>query len=161
MSFAEDEGWDGFDFDLHPHDDRRYFYEQGDHRPEWYENPVSMKQLRRLGEWMVIPKCPKCGAHAKGNRTDFGIEHRCCGLRSRNFKPLVTEGTLKARMLAHEAFDQIWGHGYMTRPEAYAWLASKMGMKKRRCHMAMMTEDESLKVYFLSASYIEESRNKQ
>lgn len=41
-----------------------------------------------------------------------------------------------ARDAAHQAFDQIWKSGLMTRPQAYAWLAMKLDLPTEYCHMS-------------------------
>lgn len=41
-----------------------------------------------------------------------------------------------ARIVAHEAFDQLWKHGPMQRNEAYTWLQTELGMTRAECHIA-------------------------
>jgi len=41
----------------------------------------------------------------------------------------------RARCQAHAAFDPKWQSGGMTRTEAYAWLATQLGITKEACHM--------------------------
>lgn len=48
-----------------------------------------------------------------------------------------------ARVRAHEVFDEIWHKGYMTRREAYSWLAREFG---REVHMKTMTSQECQRV---------------
>lgn len=59
-----------------------------------------------------------------------------------------------ARRRAHARFDLIWKRGYLTRTEAYAWLAVQMGMPKGDCHMGMMTREECAKVEALAKDYV-------
>jgi hypothetical protein len=40
-----------------------------------------------------------------------------------------------AKQKAHADFDPLWKSGPMSRQQAYAWLASKMGMTARECHI--------------------------
>lgn len=40
------------------------------------------------------------------------------------------------RHLAHQAFDWLWQSGRMSRSAAYEWLAGKMGLELRDCHMS-------------------------
>ena len=50
------------------------------------------------------------------------------------------------RKEAHEAFDPFWKSGHMTRTSAYVWLAEKIQIPEKRCHMALLSEDECAKV---------------
>jgi hypothetical protein len=43
----------------------------------------------------------------------------------------------KARIEAHRSFDVLWRFDLMTRREAYAWLAEKMGLAIGDCHIGM------------------------
>lgn len=36
----------------------------------------------------------------------------------------------------HDVFDTLWKSGHMTRAQAYAWLAYRMGMPKEQAHIA-------------------------
>ena len=38
---------------------------------------------------------------------------------------------------AHKAFDVLWKSGEVKRGDAYAWLASEMGLEKDLCHIGM------------------------
>lgn len=89
--------------------------------------------------------CPECGRQAKSYDGTFGVKHVCCFLVSWNYKPLQTQATLTARRRAHKAFDPLWAAGgpFRSRNDAYAWLADQLGMTRKRCHMALMTEDEA------------------
>jgi hypothetical protein len=49
-----------------------------------------------------------------------------------------------ARMRAHDAFDVIWREGYMTRSQAYEWLAGEFG--RIEVHMKTMTIEECRQV---------------
>lgn len=124
----------------------------------WVDDPQSYHQLNKIRELRIWPKCPRCGSLAepiyiKGINAH---KHECCGLESWEFKPLVTRGTLDARRCAHTAFDRIWKAGYMSRSNAYAWLARTLGMKKSRCHMALMTEQEAREVERVSMELLAE-----
>lgn len=41
----------------------------------------------------------------------------------------------RAKSAAHGCFDWIWRDRHKTRSEAYAWLASKLGIPFERCHI--------------------------
>lgn len=46
-----------------------------------------------------------------------------------------------AKHRAHEAFDPIWKSRQMTRRQAYAWLAEKLGISFANCHIGMFDVD--------------------
>ena len=52
----------------------------------------------------------------------------------------MTWNISQARHLAHQAFDQLWLRKYMTRPEAYAWLARYLGVDDGEAHIANLDE---------------------
>lgn len=67
------------------------------------------------------------------------------GAHNKDGKPYGIPGdvpTKKARMAAHEVFDELWKpkHSYMTRKQAYGWLA-KYGEKP---HIGEMNIDECM-----------------
>lgn len=67
----------------------------------------------------------------------------------RDGKPLgrLADAELRGlKMKAHEAFDPMWKRGIMDRNEAYRWLAGKMGISKRKCHIGMFTPDQCREV---------------
>lgn len=59
-----------------------------------------------------------------------------------------------ARTRAHAAFDVIWKHGFMTRSEAYEWLARELGVDE--AHMKAMTAEECERVIELSNELLTE-----
>lgn len=96
-----------------------------------------------------VPTCPTCGQPAKPTNTRYGVRHDCCGLHSWGGKPLVSPETHAARSRAHAVFDPLWQSRLMTRKEAYKRLAEKMGMSRRKCHIALMDEATALRVPML------------
>jgi hypothetical protein len=42
-----------------------------------------------------------------------------------------------AKQRAHAAFDPLWHSGSMKRRDAYAWLASSLGIERNDCHIGM------------------------
>jgi hypothetical protein len=70
-------------------------------------------------------------------------------------KPSLPGTPLRAaRRRAHERFDVIWRHGYLTRTEAYAWLAVQMGLPEGDCHMGALSQAECAKVEALAVAYL-------
>lgn len=49
-----------------------------------------------------------------------------------------------ARIRAHKAFDVLWRQGYMSRDQAYRWLAAEFG--REEIHMAWMSIEECARV---------------
>lgn len=52
----------------------------------------------------------------------------------------------KAKMAAHEVFDPLWRSGERTRKQAYQWLAERLGMKVKLCHIGYMDIEQCNKV---------------
>jgi len=53
------------------------------------------------------------------------------------------------KMRAHNAFDPLWVSMDMNRTEAYEWLAEKMGLSKRKCHIGMFNQDQCREVIYI------------
>ena len=67
-----------------------------------------------------------------------------CHKNSKDFAPLgrLANKNLKEKnMAAHAAFDPLWKGGFMKRKEAYAWLASELGIDFKDCHIGMFNEE--------------------
>ena len=64
-------------------------------------------------------------------------------------------GTRFARSRAHSRFDPIWTTGLMGRNEAYAWLASAMGLTRAEAHISKLGKEQADRVTRLSEEYIE------
>ena len=63
--------------------------------------------------------------------------------------------TRYARSRAHSRFDPIWTSGLLSRDEAYAWLASAMGLTRAECHISKLGKAQADRVTRLSEEYIE------
>lgn len=122
----------------------------------WMGNPTNLGQLRKLRDQKIDPICPECGEFANRFWNQWGVEHRCCGLRSLGYKPLATEATLAARLAAHNSFDRIWKHRHMARSMAYVWLSEAIGVPVARCHMSLMSESEAVAAGGAAIEYIRE-----
>lgn len=58
------------------------------------------------------------------------------------YKPLGRLANAELRLWkrkAHDAFDQLWRSGHMTRKEAYAWLSKRLGIPKAFTHIGMFS----------------------
>lgn len=62
------------------------------------------------------------------------------------FGRLATKELRQLKMKAHAAFDPLWKSGEMSRPAAYMWLAKRMNMPVKRCHIGWFSEDQCRKV---------------
>lgn len=96
-----------------------------------------------------IVRCPYCGNAADRVQNQWGIKYECppcdarVGCHPGTDTPLGTMANASlrsARMAAHAAFDPIWKEHGMRRASAYRWLASMLGISKRRCHIALFDE---------------------
>lgn len=110
-------------------------------------------RYRPLTSTQVV--CPICGQDADEEDTIFGIRSKHCGLWSWDRAPLVDADTHQARKTAHQAFDQIWKSGAMTRSAAYRALAAEMGIPPSECHIKLMTASQCGSV-ILAAKVIKE-----
>ena len=64
---------------------------------------------------------------------------------SKSFQPLGTLANQELRGLrqrTHHLFDPMWRDGKMSRTEAYDWLARKMNIDKKKCHVAMFSKQQ-------------------
>lgn len=59
---------------------------------------------------------------------------------------LANEGLRRAKNRAHALFDPLWRSGRMTRVQAYAWLAKKLGIAVEACHIGEFDEAMCLRV---------------
>jgi hypothetical protein len=116
--------------------------------------------------------CPYCGAVAILQDSvviygrSFGNVYVCsnypgcdayCGVHRDTNKPLGTlanRALRTARKAAHAAFDPVWKLGRMRRSDAYAWLASELGIDAAQCHVALFNEVECSRVVDLMKEVI-------
>lgn len=78
---------------------------------------------RTYGEWPWIYWCKDCGASVgmhPGTDIPLGT--------------LATPAIKAARVRAKDMFNPLWQSGEMTRSEAYAWLAGRLGIPVEQCH---------------------------
>lgn len=59
---------------------------------------------------------------------------------------------------AHKYFDQIWKLNYMSRKEAYAWLASGISVPQEYVHIGMLSVKTCKEVIFLSKQFLNDNR---
>jgi hypothetical protein len=114
---------------------------------------------------LAIPVCPYCGKLSQLVGGDRIYPHRK-DLYSKKFylcdpcnayvgchqgtqKPLgrlANKELRNAKMQAHRAFDPIWKSGQLSRSQAYAWLADRLGIPGDECHIGMFDVETCLEV---------------
>lgn len=107
-------------------------------------------------------KCPYCNSkvilasseRVYGKGRYFGPIHICknyptCDAyvgchkgTTRALGRLANKELREAKMAAHAAFDPLWKDRGLKRTDAYAWLAEKLGIKMRDCHIAEFDVDK-------------------
>lgn len=85
------------------------------------------EDLSKLKFW----QCVKCDAYVGCHKNSNGMP----------LGRLANKELRKAKNKAHQAFDPLWRDGLMKRREAYSWLASKLSIKERDCHIGMFDVD--------------------
>lgn len=84
---------------------------------------------RSFGDWPYAYLCRDCGAYVGLHRaTDLPLG------------TLADKPLRDARKTCKAPFEQIW-RDHMTRVEAYAWLASQLGIPGEQCHFGMFDID--------------------
>jgi hypothetical protein len=76
-------------------------------------------------------RCVPCNAHV-------GCHQKNIKLRFRGDEPLgrLADANLRlAKKSAHAAFDPLWASGRISRTDAYAWLATRLGITPEKCHI--------------------------
>ena len=74
--------------------------------------------------WLCVPCDAYVGCH-KGTNKPLGR--------------LANKDLRQAKMKAHIAFDPLWKSKKMTRREAYIFLANKLGVETKDCHIGMFS----------------------
>lgn len=119
----------------------------------------------------MIPVCPRCGVPARpargrdlsgvpdthGDRL-FYVCPSCdarvgCHRDGRPLGTLAGPRLRAARRSAHAAFDPLWQSGRLTRAEAYAWLAARLGLPLERTHIGEFDEDLCFRVVTACTTY--------
>lgn len=60
----------------------------------------------------------------------------------------------KLRNTCHANFDRLWKSGFMSRPDAYKWLQSKMNMTKEDAHIGKFNEEQCKKLLTIATGII-------
>jgi hypothetical protein len=95
--------------------------------------------LHDLNFWVCKPCDARVGCH-KGTLNPLGR--------------FANSELRRAKMRAHHAFDRLWkNNGPMRRRQAYAWLASQLGIPGHECHIGMFDVDMCKKVVEVCNGY--------
>lgn len=116
------------------------------------------------------PKCLECDGYGRKVSGDKIYPHRqdlhsfvfwrCdCGAYTGSHKNSPSNApkglcagpeTRRARIDAHKAFDAIYRDKSLSRSDAYKWLADKMGITRKQCHIGYMNREQAERVALLS-----------
>lgn len=100
---------------------------------------------REYGDWPYAYRCTStsaCGAHV--------------GLHPNTDIPLGTladKATRDARNACKKVFERLWREGPMTRKEAYAWLAGRMGITVAACHFGLFDAQQCHQARLICAQF--------
>lgn len=141
-------------------------------------NP-SKTATARVREPAPIPEtCRYCGSKVviKSHQEVYGREYndwpwmyKCeddacdssVGMHPYTNIPLGTlaNSSLRKIRTAHKPrFESLWNGGWMTRNEAYLWLAHKMGLSREECHFGLFEEDACTKASAICLEFFENPR---
>ena len=118
------------------------------------------------GRW-----CPKCNiptehkpAEVIYKRSGYGMIYLCPNCRAyvgchkgeiTKAKGRVADANLRTlKIEAHKYFDMIWQLGYMKRKVAYHWLALKLNIHPKYCHIGMLGEAKTKDVIYYSKQFL-------
>jgi hypothetical protein len=89
--------------------------------------------LLHLNFW----RCAHCDAHVGTHKKNRRLGYDGTEPMGR----LANAELRRLKIAAHNAFDPLWKSGTMDRNEAYAWLAKRLGISVRNCHIGMFDVD--------------------
>lgn len=97
------------------------------HRPDLYQKKF----------W----RCRPCKAYVGCHKPNVGY-----GDGTRPLGRLANAELRAAKSAAHAAFDPIWQNGIARRGSAYAWLANKLGIQPKQCHIGEFDVEQCKRV---------------
>lgn len=97
------------------------------HRPDLADKKI----------WRCLPCGAYVGCHPRANKKGRGGQ----GDGAVPLGRLANAELRRAKMAAHAAFDPLWKSKSMRRKEAYAWLATQLGISVDNCHIGMFDVD--------------------
>ena len=130
-----------------------------------------MSDLLPIGTVLDHP-CPECGEPMVLRDSKYGLFYGCSdfprckashGAHKKTGQPLGTPAdgpTKKARIRAHDAFDQLWKGKHMDRGDAYMWMQEAMEMPADDAHIGKFTTEQCDQLELLVDEYLEEKDDK-
>lgn len=114
--------------------------------------------------------CPECGEPMVLRNSKFGLFYGCSAFPQcrathgayPDGRPLGTPAdkeTKKARIRAHDCFDQLWKKGHMSRGDAYAWMREAMELTAEEAHIGRFDVDKCDRLELLVDAYLENKDN--
>lgn len=111
--------------------------------------------------------CPECGEPMVLRNSKYGLFYGCSSFprckathgAHKDGRPLgipADKKTKKARMRAHDVFDQLWKDKHMSRPEAYEWMQEAMDMSEEEAHIGRFTEEQCDELELKVEEFLEE-----
>lgn len=82
-------------------------------------------------------RCEPCGAYVG------------CHANGKVLGRLANAELRRAKIQVHTALDPLWQQGNMTRKEAYRYLAKKMGIPVKKCHVGWFDLETCRKAFFI------------
>jgi len=116
--------------------------------------------------------CPECGEPMILRDSKYGLFYGCTafpqckashGAHKKTGQPLgipADKMTKKARIEAHDAFDQLWKGKHMARGEAYQWMQEAMEMTEEEAHIGRFGADQCEELVHKVETYLEEKEDK-
>lgn len=115
--------------------------------------------------------CPECGGAMVLRNSKYGLFYGCFTFPKckathgahKDGKPLgipADKKTKKARMDAHEVFDQLWKGKHMSRGDAYEWMQEAMEMSEEEAHIGRFNIDQCEELALKVEDYLEEQEDK-
>jgi len=126
-----------------------------------------MSEMLPFGTVLGHP-CPDCGSSMVLRDSKYGPFYGCVefpkckashGAHKKTGEPLGTPAdakTKKARIRAHDVFDQLWKGQHMSRSEAYAWMQEAMDMSEDEAHIGNFTEEQCDELELKVEEFLEE-----
>lgn len=62
------------------------------------------------------------------------------------------------RRETHLIFDTIWKENYMTRYRAYSWLAKRLGISEKTCHISLLSLEKLKEVQAVSKEFLDSKK---
>ena len=130
-----------------------------------------MSDILPIGTLLDHP-CPECAEPMVLRDSRYGLFYGCTdfprckashGAHKKTGQPLGTPAdgpTKKARIRAHDSFDELWKGKHMGRGDAYEWMQEAMGLSVDDAHIGKFTTEQCDQLELLVDEYLEEKDDK-